>query len=332
MQRIQNRFGTAGLVVAIVALFAAMSGGAYAAAHASKAKPLTQAQIIKLIKKYAKSGPAGPQGPAGSNGSNGTNGGNGGPGNDGQSVTVTNEPAGANCATGGKKLVSVSGTSYVCNGAAGGAGAKGSSVLNGGGPPDDQLDGSNGDFYIDTNANQIYGPKTAGAWGSPTDLKGADGSPWTVGGTLPQDATETGTWSFSTTQAATGDLGASGLGEHDQLVPMSFSVPLAVALDGSHTIYVPAGDTSTAHCSASGLNGPGGTYVDPKADSGYLCVYEGISDNAVVSPLSVAFFGSPIWDPASGAAGTDGKAGATLWMDIPASGEAYAQGSWAVTG
>src|SRR5690606_21429229 len=35
--------------------------------------------------------------------------------------------------------------------------------------------GVNGDFYIDTAADAIYGPKTAGAWGSGTSLIGPQG-------------------------------------------------------------------------------------------------------------------------------------------------------------
>jgi Collagen triple helix repeat (20 copies) len=67
-------------------------------------------------------GPAGPQGPAGTNGMDGAPGAPGAAGKDGKdgtSVTVSDEPAGANCANGGAKLVSVSGTTYVCNGANG---------------------------------------------------------------------------------------------------------------------------------------------------------------------------------------------------------------------
>jgi hypothetical protein len=55
------------------------------------------------------------------------------------------------------------------------AGASGNSVLNGTGVPSSSL-GVNGDFYIDTNNSQIYGPKTAGSWGSPTSLIGAAGN------------------------------------------------------------------------------------------------------------------------------------------------------------
>lgn len=59
----------------------------------------------------------GSMGPTGSTGATGST---GSAGSSGQSVTVTSEAAGANCTYGGEKLVSVSGTAYVCNGAPGG--------------------------------------------------------------------------------------------------------------------------------------------------------------------------------------------------------------------
>jgi len=51
-------------------------------------------------------------------------------------------------------------------GAAGTAGSNGKTVLNGTGAPDNSI-GSDGDFYIDTAANVLYGPKAGGAWASP---------------------------------------------------------------------------------------------------------------------------------------------------------------------
>jgi hypothetical protein len=54
-------------------------------------------------------------------------------------------------------------------------GADGKTVLSGSGAPSAGL-GVNGDFYIDTVAAAIYGPKTAGAWGSPTSLIGGNGA------------------------------------------------------------------------------------------------------------------------------------------------------------
>jgi len=60
-------------------------------------------------------------------------------------------------------------------GAAGTAGANGNTVLNGTGPPASTL-GNDGDFYIDTAADVLYGPKASGAWPTTgTSLVGAAG-------------------------------------------------------------------------------------------------------------------------------------------------------------
>jgi hypothetical protein len=64
------------------------------------------------------------------------------------------------------------------------AGANGNSVLNGTGVPSNSL-GVNGDFYIDTAANEIYGPKTAGAWASGINLVGSDGLSLLNGSGIP---------------------------------------------------------------------------------------------------------------------------------------------------
>lgn len=67
----------------------------------------------------------------------------------------------------------------------------GLSVLNGAGVPSDIDDGVDGEFYIDTSAWDIYGPKTAGAWGTgtsligPTGAAGADGADGADGQGVP---------------------------------------------------------------------------------------------------------------------------------------------------
>src|SRR6478672_817966 len=53
-------------------------------------------------------------------------------------------------------------------------------VLSGSGAPASGT-GSDGDFYIRTSDWTIYGPKTAGAWGSATSLIGAAGSAGAAG-------------------------------------------------------------------------------------------------------------------------------------------------------
>jgi hypothetical protein len=70
-------------------------------------------------------------------------------------------------------------------GNAGTNGVDGKTVRNGSGAPSGGL-GVDGDFYIDTTADAIYGPKTAGAWGSPTSLIGPTGSTGSTGAAGPQ--------------------------------------------------------------------------------------------------------------------------------------------------
>lgn len=75
-----------------------------------------------------------------------------------------------------------------------------STILHGTGAPSGGL-GNNGDFYIDQTANAIYGPKTAGVWGSATNIVGPAGP---TGPTGPTGATgPTG---------PTGPTGATGPG------------------------------------------------------------------------------------------------------------------------
>jgi hypothetical protein len=57
----------------------------------------------------------------------------------------------------------------------GATGAAGNTVLYGAGPPASAT-GVNGNFYIDTSANFIYGPKAAGAWPAGTSLIGPQGA------------------------------------------------------------------------------------------------------------------------------------------------------------
>lgn len=63
-------------------------------------------------------------------------------------------------------------------------------ILNGGVPPNASI-GNDGDFYIDTAAMQIYGPKD-GEWGNPTGIKGRDGAPGAPGISIKGDKGDTG--------------------------------------------------------------------------------------------------------------------------------------------
>jgi|SRR5690348_13060017 len=72
LSRIQSKLGTAGLVVAVVALVAALTGAAFAAGGLTVKE---KRQVTAIAKRFAgKRGPAGPAGPAGPTGPKGDQG------------------------------------------------------------------------------------------------------------------------------------------------------------------------------------------------------------------------------------------------------------------
>lgn len=86
---VRNRIGTAGLVVAVIALVAALGGAAYAASGGLTAQQKKQVKKIARTeaKKLVGTGPAGPAGApgaAGANGKDGANGANGANGKEGK--------------------------------------------------------------------------------------------------------------------------------------------------------------------------------------------------------------------------------------------------------
>jgi hypothetical protein len=97
------------------------------------------------------------------------------------------------------------------SGVAGADGADGRTVLNGSGAPGAGL-GENGDFYIDTTNDEIYGPKAAGAWGSGTSIIGADGPGFSV--SQPSGADYTGSSDSETEVAAA--ITAYGTNSNDE--------------------------------------------------------------------------------------------------------------------
>ncbi|HWW66841.1 MAG TPA: hypothetical protein VNY83_02550 [Solirubrobacterales bacterium] len=255
-----------------------------AAFAASGALTAKQKKEVKAIAKgLVGTGPEGKQGPAGTNGTNGKDGANGTPGTNG---------------------------------------TNGKTVLHGSGAPSVGV-GTEGDFYIDTTANKIYGPKTT-VWGSGTELKGKEGSPWTTGGTLPASTepgcpcTETGTWTLTTQ--------ASGLA----LVPISFPIPLAASLPGTGAHYISNstgkeivynGGTEEDEEVAQPLPTPcTGSAAEPKAEPGNLCIYQGFRANAKFEKFgkTSAFLGPGV-DTAGGA------------LAFKAASGAFSLGTWAVT-
>lgn len=131
LSKLHERLGTAGLVIAVAALVAALGGTAFAAAGLNGTQ---KREVQKIARKYAGKpgapGAQGPQGPKGDPGTKGEKGDAGLPGSagtngtDGKSVVLVNE-APASCAEGGFTYeVEGSGEeNEVCNGSAAPAGS-----------------------------------------------------------------------------------------------------------------------------------------------------------------------------------------------------------------
>ena len=127
ISRIRQKLGPAGFIVAIVALVAALAGGAYAASGALTGKQ--KKEVEKIAKKFAgvpgkdgAPGATGPAGAAGKDGANGKAGADGKAGLDGKSVEL-GTAAPADCKFGGT-TVQVAGEppatkKFVCNGETG---------------------------------------------------------------------------------------------------------------------------------------------------------------------------------------------------------------------
>jgi hypothetical protein len=269
--KLREPFGKAGLTVAILALVLAMVGGAYAAGGLTKSQ---EKQVTKIAKKYA--------GKPGANGTNGTNGAPGAAGKNGENGAP---------------------------GTPGTSGANGKTVLHGTGAPAVGL-GTEGDFYIDTATDKIYGPKTA-VWGAGTELKGKAGNPWTLGGTLPASTepgcpcTETGTWAFGAVPSPAAFVS----------VPISFPIPLADELSETQVHFLAKGAAPTTECP--------GTAAAPQAEPGNLCVYTRQLSEELEGELQVFL------RPGGGGEGA-GTAGSVLVFGNPKQ-EANGFGTWAVT-
>jgi hypothetical protein len=133
--------------------------------------------VASILGPAGTTGASGAQGPTGPTGSTGANGAQGAAG-----ATGAAGPAGST----------------------GAAGADGKTVRNGSGTPSSGL-GIDGDFYYDTTAHAIYGPKTSGAWGGGTSLIGPAGA---AGATGPQGST--GATGAAGATGATGPAGTNG--------------------------------------------------------------------------------------------------------------------------
>jgi hypothetical protein len=161
IRAIREPFGTAGLIVACVALVAALGGTALAAA---KLNSTQKKEVEKIAKKYAgkpgAAGAAGPAGPAGAKGDIGSKGDKGEKGDNGTPGTP---------------------------GTPGVPGEDGKSV--------ESIPIATGDTACEGNGGAVLEVKESG---EPQEI--CNGSPWTVG-SLPPGKTEMGTWTVGLAEA-----------------------------------------------------------------------------------------------------------------------------------
>jgi hypothetical protein len=144
---------------------------------------VTQLLSVPYALYAEKSNTPGPQGPAGPQGVGGPMGAQGPMGQQGvRGETGPAGPQGLPGPTGPAGVAGPQGPTGAVGpaGATGPAGAKGAkgedgkTILNGKINPSGTT-GVDGDFYINTATNQLFGPKTAGVWGAGVDLTGPQG-------------------------------------------------------------------------------------------------------------------------------------------------------------
>jgi hypothetical protein len=217
-------------------------------------------------------------------------------------------PAGAPGAAGAQGPAGAKGE----NGAPGGKGADGTSVTSAAEPKGANCKEGGSKFTA-----------AAGVTYACNGEKGAKGEPWTAGGTLPSEKTETGAYAFGefTRAAVPGAFPAVGA--------LSFAIPLAAPLGTGHVHYVNTKGKEVV------LGGGGleevtsteclGSKEVPTAEPGNLCVYASLEAN-------VGSFNGLISNPGvPGQEETAGTTGATLGVFVLGEGNIEAGGTWAVT-
>jgi Collagen triple helix repeat (20 copies) len=97
----------------------------------------------------------------------------------------------------------------------------------------------------------------------PAGPSGPEGEPWTSGGKLPSEKTETGTWSASAppTPQCSGECSEFAItaGEANFSIPISFPIPLAVTLGATKVHFFPkpatgTGDLTSGSTTVSGFS------------------------------------------------------------------------------
>lgn len=167
----------------------------------------------------------------------------------------------------------------------------------------------------DGNAGSVGERGPAGPSGTKgaTGATGPTGAPWPVPGTLPSNATETGTWGVA---AVPGSFASGAL--NIAFSPISFNVPLKERVK-VNVIAVGGKGAGGGTCPTTS------EVAKPQAEPGNLCVFS----NEAVANVSEVSVGPP--DNASGEPEA-GTSGAIIAVKPETKGEpVLASGTWAVT-
>ena len=288
--RLRKRFTYTNVAMTLALVFA-MTGGAYAA---SKYLITSTKQISPKVLKALK-GKTGTPGAAGSQGLKGETGAAGAVGAIGAVGAVG--PIGLKGDTGGIGLKGDTG-------AKGDPGTAGKSVTSA------EFSGSH------AGCSEERGGSEFEVASSGVKTYACNGSPWTVGGTLPSGKSEKGEWATVSTVTAAKEVLYS---------PISFTIPLGATVTGHFigTNEELAGETNESPAIASGecKGNPG----NPEAAPGNLCIFSGNLSKAEPA-LGIGFM-----DAGKGAFGEVGAVGAVVVLYSTGAGVANGSGTWAVT-
>ena len=215
----------------------------------------------------------------------------------------------------------------------------GNTIWNGHGAPSPTL-GNNGDFYLDTLAHTIFGPKTVGGWGTAASLvgpagtngtNGTPGSAWYEGSVAPTTTHNDGDYYLSTTNGDVyqqvsgswslvgcimgpqGTAGTNGTnGANGNTVLSGSGTPSnSLGADGdfyidttAHAIYGPK--ASGTWPAGTSIIGPAGSYSFPDSIQSISGALQLVNDSA--SPGASMVYGTDSdgnkgWQAASGGGG-----------------------------
>ena len=211
-------------------------------------------------------------------------------------------------------------------------GVDGRTVLSGFGVP--LSEGEDGDFFINTSANEIYGPKTSGNWGSPTSLVGAAGADGQNGadgqdGTNGADGAD-GTNGTNGADGVNGTNGTDGVngtdGADGKTIVSGTSSPTTEGVDGDFYINTGANEihgpktsgvwgAATSLVGTAGNNGADGSDGQTILNGSVAPTTEGVDGDFYINTSTDEIHGPKtggVWGAATslvGAAGSNGADG-----------------------